>query len=161
MDTFSLSLSLGTLNIKKVKLIPYIVAIFHFFMPLLGNIFGLKIISWFNLATHVLLGLILIFLGLNLAIHYFKDEELNIKLNLLGIIFFALSVSIDSFTVGLGITALTQKLYLASFIFSLCAGLFTYLGILIGKYSTTYLGKKASFLGIILLLILGIYHLFN
>ena len=162
MDTFSLSLSLGTLtNIKRIKIVPIIVGIYHFFMPLLGNLLGVGLVSWFNLASHVLLGFILIFLGFNLAIHYFKDEDININLSWLGILLFALSVSVDSFTVGIGLNALTNKFILASGIFALCSATFTYLGILIGKYSTQYIGKKANFLGIILLLILGIYHLFN
>ncbi len=162
MDTFSLSLSIGTLAKDKiVKIIPFVVGIFHFFMPILGSMLGFKLVAWFNLASHVLLGLILIFLAFNLAFHYFKDENINIKLNLIGIIFFAISVSIDSFTVGIGLSAITNKNILASVIFSLTSGVFTYLGILIGKYSTRYIGKKANFLGIILLLILGIYHLFN
>ena len=92
---------------------------------------------------------------------YFKDEEINFNLNFIGIIVFALSVSIDSFTVGIGLKALTNKFFLASFIFAITSSLFTYLGILIGKYSTKYIGKKANLLGIIILLILGIYHLIN
>ncbi len=161
MDTFSLSLSLGSIiNSKKIKILPLIVGLFHFFMPLLGNIFGLKLVSWFNLASHVLLGLILIFLGINLAIHYFKDENIEINLSLLGFFIFAFGVSIDSFTVGLGISAITHNYLKASIIFALCSAAFTYLGILIGKYSSRMIGKKATLLGIVILLILGIYHLF-
>ena len=42
MDTFSLSLSLGTFNIVKKKCILFscLVAMFHFIMPLLGVILG-------------------------------------------------------------------------------------------------------------------------
>ena len=161
MDTFSLSLSLGSIaNKQKLKLIPFIVGIFHFFMPLMGNVLGLKLVKWFNLASHFLLGFILIFLGLNLAFHYFKDEEINIRLNIIGMIIFAISVSIDSFTVGIGINAITNKTILASLIFALCSASFTSLGLLIGKYGANYIGKKATFLGIALLLVLGLYHLF-
>ena len=43
MDTFSLSLSLGSLtNLKRIKIVPLVVGIFHFFMPLLGNLLGIK-----------------------------------------------------------------------------------------------------------------------
>lgn len=161
MDTFSLSLTLGTLShMTRLKFVPFIVGLFHFFMPLIGNILGIKLVNIFHLTGHFLLGLILIFLGIDIAIHYFKDEEVNINLNLVGLILFALSVSFDSFTVGIGINAITNKYLLASIIFSLCSACFTYIGIIIGKYSSKYTGKYANIVGILLLLILGIYHLF-
>ena len=161
MDTFSLSLTLGTVSENKlIKILPLFVGIFHFFMPLLGNIIGITLINLLNLASNIILGTVLIVLGIILAIHYFKDETADINLNILGIIIFALSVSIDSFSVGLGINDITNNYYIASIIFALCSAAFTYLGIIIGKYSSKLIGKYAIILGIFLLLILGIFHLF-
>ena len=161
MDTFSLSLTLGTVSENKlIKILPLFVGIFHFFMPILGNIIGITLINLLDLASNIILGTVLIVLGINLAIHYFKDETADINLNILGIIIFALSVSIDSFSVGLGINDITNNYYIASIIFALCSAAFTYLGIIIGKYSSKLIGKYAIILGIFLLLILGIFHLF-
>ena len=162
MDTFSLSLSVGSVTKQNtiIKILPIFVGIFHFFMPLLGNFIGLSIIKLLNLASNVILGSVLIILGINLAIHYIKDEKAEIKISFLGIILFALSVSIDSFSVGLGINDLTTNYFLASIIFAICSAAFTYLGIIIGKYSSKLIGKYAIILGILLLLILGIFHLF-
>lgn len=161
MDTFSLSLTLGTVSENKlIKILPLFVGIFHFFMPLLGNIIGITLINLLNLASNIILGTVLIVLGINLAIHYFKDETAEINLNIIGILIFALSVSIDSFSVGLGINDITNNYYIASIIFALCSAAFTYLGIIIGKYSSKLIGKYAIILGIFLLLILGIFHLF-
>lgn len=162
MDTFSLSLSLGTISSKNnlIKILPFLVGIFHFFMPLLGNIIGLALINFLNLASNIILGTVLIVLAINLAIHYIKDEDANISLNFLGIFIFALSVSIDSFSIGLGINDITHNYFLASIIFALCSAAFTYLGIIIGKYSSKLIGKYAIILGILLLLFLGIFHLF-
>ena len=161
MDTFSLSLTLGTVSGKKlIKILPLFVGIFHFFMPILGNIIGITLINLFNLASNIILGTVLIILGINLAIHYFKDETAEINLNIIGMLIFALSVSIDSFSVGLGINDITSNYYIASIIFALCSASFTYLGIIIGKYSSKLIGKYAIILGIFLLLTLGIFHLF-
>lgn len=161
MDTFSLSLTLGTVSENKlIKILPLFVGIFHFFMPILGNIIGVTLINLLNLASNIILGTVLIVLGINLAIHYFKDETAEINLNIIGILIFALSVSIDSFSVGLGINDITNNYYIASVIFALCSASFTYLGIIIGKYSSKLIGKYAIILGIFLLLILGIFHLF-
>ena len=161
MDTFSLSLTLGTVSENKlIKILPLFVGIFHFFMPLLGNIIGITLINLLDLASNIILGTVLIVLGINLAIHYFKDATAEINLNIIGVIIFALSVSIDSFSVGLGINDITNNYYIASIIFALCSAAFTYLGIIIGKYSSKLIGKYAIILGIFLLLILGIFHLF-
>ena len=161
MDTFSLSLTLGTVSENKlIKILPLFVGIFHFFMPILGNFIGITLINLLNLASNIILGTVLIVLGINLAIHYFKDETAEINLNIIGILIFALSVSIDSFSVGLGINDITNNYYMASIIFALCSAAFTYLGIIIGKYSSKLIGKYAIILGIFLLLILGIFHLF-
>ena len=161
MDTFSLSLTLGTVSENKlIKILPLFVGIFHFFMPILGNIIGVALINLLNLASNIILGTVLIVLGINLAIHYFKDETAEINLNIIGILIFALSVSIDSFSVGLGINDITNNYYIASIIFALCSAAFTYLGIIVGKYSSKLIGKYAIILGIFLLLILGIFHLF-
>ena len=162
MDTFSLSLTLGTVaNNKLIKLLPLFVGIFHFFMPLLGNIIGIALINLFNIASNIILGLVLIALGINLAFRYFQDEKVNIKLSILGLLLFAFSVSIDSFSVGLGITDLTNNYYLAYIIFAFCSASFTYLGIIIGKYCSKLIGKYAIIVGIFLLLLLGIFHLFR
>ena len=74
MDTFSLSLSLGSISKtnKYLKVFPFLVGIFHFFMPLFGNILGITIMNTFNIASNIVLGLVLITLAVNLAIHYYK-----------------------------------------------------------------------------------------
>lgn len=162
MDTFSLSLSLGTLKSNnRLFILPIFVGILHFFMPLLGNLLGLKIISLLSLTTNKILGLILIILAINIAIHFFKEEKVELKLSYLSLILLAASVSIDSFSVGLGISALTNKYYYASLIFAICSLSFTYLGLTIGKYCSKRLGKYANIMGILLLLILGIIHIFK
>lgn len=161
MDTFSLSLSLGSLSIKTklLNFFPFLVAIFHFVLPLLGNIIGSSIIKYLNIAGNVLLGLVLIFLSINLAIQYFKKEEINIDLKPLSVFLLAFSVSIDAFTIGLGISDITNKYFLSSILFSTCSFSFTSIGLIIGKYASKYIGSYANILGLILLLVLGLYHL--
>ena len=68
MDTFSLSLSLGTYNIsyKKIFQIAFTVGLMHFLMPLFGDFLGEKIITFFSINSHIFLGCILLFLAFNL-----------------------------------------------------------------------------------------------
>ena len=163
MDTFPLSLSIGSISKKNIYLMyaPLVVGIFHFFMPLLGNLVGMGLINFLSLTSSKLLGIILLTLGINLAYHYFKDEKISIKLSLIGILLFALSVSIDSFSVGIGISALTKNYIKASIIFAICSTMFTYSGLVVGKYFSKILGKYANLIGVFLLIILGIIHLFK
>lgn len=161
MDTFSLSLGIGTYNFNKRKMLIFsvIVGIMHFIMPLFGNFIGGKIIKFFTINSNFLLGVILIYLALNMFIDVLKNEEKEIRLNLLNMFIFAFGVSIDSFSTGLGLQAITNNLLLAVMIFSITSFCFTYLGLLIGKYANKILGKYASISGSILLMIIGILHL--
>lgn len=161
MDTFSLSLSVGMFNVSKKSAfkLSFIVGIMHFLMPLIGRILGDKLVHIFELKCDLLLGIILIFIAIQMIIDILKHEEENLNLSLLGMFIFAFGVSLDSFTVGLGITALTQNIYLAMSIFAGCSFLFTYLGIIIGKYANKLIGVYANIIGAIILFILGIGHI--
>lgn len=162
MDTFSICLSIGTFNISKQKIIflSLLVGIMHFFMPLFGNILGNKIITFLNINCDFLLGVILLFIGIEMTIDLIKKEDKYFNLNLLNMFLVSISVSLDSFSTGLGLQAITSDIILAGVIFSLCAGSFTFMGLIIGKYSTEKLGIYGNIFGIILLFILSFLHIF-
>ena len=73
---------------------------------------------------------------------------------------FALGVSLDSFSLGLGLKAITSNIYLAMSIFAICSSLFTYLGVIVGKFASKLLGIYANIIGAIILFVLGLMHLF-
>lgn len=162
MDTFSLSLSIGSFNIslKKSLILSIIVGIMHFLMPLIGLALGSKIISVLTLKCELLLGIILIVIAIQMLLDLINKKEEQYNLNLLGMLLIAFGVSLDSFSVGLGINALTSNVYLATTIFSICSFIFTLLGLLLGKYASLLIGKYANILGIIILFILGLFHIF-
>ena len=137
MDTFSISLSLGTFNISKKKTIflSLLVGIMHFFMPLFGNFLGNKITTFLNINVNFLLGLILIIIGIEMIVDLIKTDEKYFELNLFNMVLVSLSVSLDSFSTGLGLSAITNNYILSGTIFSICAASFTFLGLIIGKYS--------------------------
>lgn len=161
MDTFSLSLGVGTFNIsnKQALRLSLIVGIMHFFMPILGMLLGDKIIKMFELQCDILLGIILLFIAIQMLIDILKHEENSFNLSFLGMFLFAFGVSLDSFSVGLGIKAITDNINLATSIFAICSFLFTFSGIMIGKFANKYIGTYASILGVIILFILGIVHI--
>ena len=85
------------------------------------------------------------------------------KINVLGIgelILFGLAVSIDSFSVGIGLNAIYNKPILAALIFSITSYIFTYLGLLLGTKINNKIGKYSTIIGGIVLIIIGIIYLF-
>ncbi len=161
MDTFSLSLGIGTVMISKKKTLFFsiLVGIMHFIMPILGNKIGIKLVEIFMLKSNFLLGIILIYLGITMLIEIFKPNEEPKSLNIIQMFLLAVGVSIDSFSTGIGLSAITNNLYLAVIIFSLTSFCFTFLGLLIGKYANRFLGIYATVFGSILLIVIGFFHL--
>ena len=88
-----------------------------------------------------------------------SDEEQK-NLNIINMFLLALGVSIDSFSTGLGLSAITNNMFLAVMIFSIVSFSFTYIGLLIGKYANYLLGIYATIFGAFLLVIIGLIHLF-
>jgi len=81
-----------------------------------------------------------------------KNKKLSI-LNIFGIILFAISVSLDSFSLGIGITYLYENIYLSCFIFCVISMLFTLIGFLLGNKLSYKIGKYSYLLGGMILLI--------
>ncbi len=162
MDTFSVSLSIGSFNISKRKMVilSLIVGIMHFFMPLIGDLFGNKIVNYLNINANILLGLILWFIAIQMIINLWKKEETIFEFSYISIILISLSVSLDSLSTGFGLSAITNDIILAGFIFSICAMSFTFMGLLIGKYSSSKLGIYGNIIGILILIFIGFIHIF-
>ena len=94
-----------------------------------------------------------------MLIDLIKKENKCFSLSYFKLFLLGLTVSLDSFSLGLGIRAITDNLLLSSTIFSVFAGLFTLFGIILGKYTSNKIGDYAKLFGIILLFIIGISHL--
>ena len=161
MDAFSLSLIYGTQGINKRNeiLLSIIVGIFHFFMPLLGYLFGNVIYSYYEFNFNILIGIIFIIIGLEMVISIFSDKDINILSGIISYLMFGISVSIDSFTTGIGINAINNNYIEVSSIFMLCSGIFTYVGLKLGNIFNIKFGKYSTTLGGIVLVILGISYL--
>lgn len=161
MDTFSLSLGIGTSKISKKRcfLFSIIVGVMHFVMPLIGNFIGNKIVEIFMLKSNFLLGIILIYLAITMIIEIIKPDNKPKNMNVFNMLLFALGVSIDSFSTGIGLSAITNNMLCAVIIFSITSFCFTYLGLLIGKYANRLLGVYATIFGAILLIVIGVFHL--
>lgn len=162
MDAFSLSLAYGTINLSKnnMLILSIIVGIYHFFMPLVGMLFGNVIINYFPIKPETIVFFVLTIIGIQMIYESFKSKEIVKKMSIFELIMFGFAVSIDSFSVGIGIKAITNLHFLSFLIFSVSSFTFTYLGLFLGNKANLLLGKLSTIIGGFVLIIIGIIYLF-
>ena len=133
MDAFSLALVYGTFGIdrKNKFILSIIVGMYHFVMPLLGMFIGELILSLFKFNTDILVSFILCFIGIQMLISSFKNEE-NIKAGTI----------------------------ISPLIFALVSFVFTFIGLSIGNKIEKLLGKIATTIGGVILTIIGLCFAF-
>ena len=161
MDAFSLSLAYGTLNLVKKNIyeLSIIVGIYHFFMPLFGSLCGSKILSLIPINNNLLVFLVLSVIGIEMIIETFKNSN-DVKIMKMGeLILFGLAVSVDSFSVGIGLSSISNNILIAVIVFSLVSFLFTYIGLIMGKKINSIIGKASTLIGGMVLIIIGIFYL--
>ena len=159
MDAFSIALSMGTNNLSKksIGLTITLVGLMHFIMPQLGLMLGNQVYNFININPKFIISVILYYL---IIVMYFDKSSKNVNIeSFINIFLFAFSVSIDSFSVGIGLKGLTEHYILASIVFSLCAFCITYIGLVLGKYSLKILKNKTKYVGMILLFITATVNL--
>lgn len=161
MDAFSLSLAYGTISMSKkdIKLLSIIVGVYHFFMPILGMIIGKILFNLIHISGDIIVFVIFSFIGINMIIESFKKEEKIKNMKISEMILFGLAVSVDSFSVGIGLNNISNNFILCSCIFSITSFLFTYVGLKIGNKINELIGKISSLLGGITLILFGIFYI--
>lgn len=161
MDAFSLSLAYGTLNLnsKEIRTLALTVGCYHFIMPLLGMIIGEKILKILPIKPDTIVFLVLFLIGLQMIIETFKQDRTISIMKFSELLLFAFAVSIDSFSVGLGLKTIYSNVYLSAFIFSISSGFFTILGLRLGKKINDWIGKVSTLFGGIALIMIGIIYL--
>lgn len=159
MDAFSLAIAYGTnsMSEKKSIILSASVGIFHFIMPTLGNIIGNSYFQKLVIHSNIVVGIIFLLLSIEMILSLKEEKEVVIT-NLLSIILFSFTVSIDSFSVGIALGITNSNILISSTIFAITSFIFTILGLSIGKYLSKQFGKKATIFGIIILLYLSIKY---
>lgn len=160
MDTFSLSLSIGTTSPTKSHIIKtaLIVGIFHFLMPLLGSTIGSFFSNALYLKTNYITFTIFLVLAIQMYLNKDKEEKADI-LNIFSIFLFAISVSLDSFSVGIAFGITKESTVIAGIIFSIVSSIFTYYGLKLGKILTEKYQEKTTNFGILLMFLIALKYL--
>lgn len=161
MDAFSLSLAYGTISMskKEIRLLSIIVGIYHFFMPILGMLIGKFIFNIMHISGDLIVLIIFSFIGINMIIESLKKEEKVKKMKLGEMILFGLAVSIDSFSLGIGINNISDNFIMCSSIFSITSFMFTYIGLKLGNKLNQLIGKIATIVGGVVLILFGIIYI--
>lgn len=161
MDAFSLSLAYGTLSLtkKEINTISVTVGIYHFLMPILGNIIGLQVMNFLPVSSNIIVFIVLLIIGIEMIVETFKAAENVKRMKLVEIILFGFAVSLDAFSVGIGLKSLTDNFLIASFLFSITSLVFTFVGLLLGNKINKRIGSLSTLLGGITLIIIAVTYL--
>lgn len=155
MDAFTLAFSYGIKKVdnKSLVITSIVTGIFHFIMPLIGNIIGIPLFEYTLIKPRYILFLVFLIISIDMFINFFNENSKLRNLNIAGIILFAFSVSFDSFSVGLGINYICSNVVLSVSIFCFVSMLFTFLGFMLGKFLSQKIGKYAFLFGSLVLFI--------
>ena len=162
MDAFSLSLMYGTIGIcnKDKLLLAVVVGLFHFFMPLLGFFIGEIVSDSISQSMELITLVIFCIIGFSMIFSDNRDVKDKFVISFVSFFLFGLSVSIDSLTVGFGISGFGLGLFVSPIVFSMSSFLFTLLGLYIGDYLNYKFGRYSTIFGGSLLILLGIVNYF-
>ena len=159
MDAFSLSISAGTTNVNQQKklVLASSIALMHILMPLLGVLFGHHLFQIIPIKMHLLNIIIFIYLGIVMIIK--KDDAKIFKYSLIKALILAFCVSVDSFSIGLGLSEITSNILIAVLIFGVISGIISYIGLLLGERIIGLLKEHATRLGALILFIMAFVNL--
>lgn len=162
MDAFSLALVYGTLSFssKIVNMISLTVGIFHFLMPFFGFLCGRLLLFFLEFQANFLIGIIFVVLSIEMLLSVFKRDNIEVLSGFLSYILFGFTVSVDSFSVGIGMGSLGGLIIVPCIVFSVVSFLFTYMGLKLGKRLASRFGLCSTVLGSIILFLLGIFYIF-
>lgn len=159
LDAFSLSIIYGMNNFNKKEMIKLslIVGISHFVMPFLGMSLSKILFKKIIISTRIIFIIVLLFVGISMIFESFKKNKEKVNLNYW---LFSLSVSLDSFSLGIGINEVTTEPIISFLVFSMFSFVFTYIGLKIGKKIGLLVGNISTLIAGLILILIAIFHIF-
>lgn len=164
MDAFSVSLGLGMqqLRLKRIAIIGIIIGLTHMLLPAIGILLGQFISSQIGHYTVLFGGLLLAGIGVHMIFSAFQEKSKGIvQTTGIGLVIFALSVSMDSFSVGLSLGMSSVKAVVAIVLFGLFSTVLTWAGLLLGRKMHGLLGVYSEIVGGSILFAFGLRVLFG
>ncbi|WP_438348802.1 manganese efflux pump MntP family protein [Paenibacillus sp. FA6] len=164
MDALSLGVGIGVRGIRLLHVlrISLLIGLFHVLMPLLGIFTGHYISSLLGRVTGYAAGGLLMLLGGHMILNSYRGGHAKMIDYRAwgGMLLFSISVSIDSFSVGVSLGMFKSDLLLTVLIFGIVGGLMSMLGLLLGRRVSHKLGNHGEALGGAILLAFGLMFIF-
>ena len=165
MDAFAVAIASGV-RLKRVSFRQFFRLAWHFglfqaLMPIIGWSAGLTVRDTIERFGHWVAFALLVFVGLNMIREAFKLEadarRHKDPTRGLTLVMLSVATSIDALAVGLTISMLKVSIWTPALIIGMVAGLFTVLGLFLGKSvgSAERLSPIAEILGGIVLLVIA------
>ena len=167
MDAFSLGVGIGMKGIRLLHVLQMslLIAIFHMLMPLLGLWMGSYVGHLLGQVTTYAAGGLLVLLGGHMVYNSFRSEsETSSRAmdhrTLWGMLLISLSVSVDSFSVGVSLGMFMNGVLLTILAFGACGGVMSITGLLLGRHVSRGLGDYGEAVGGAILLAFGLLFIF-
>jgi putative Mn2+ efflux pump MntP len=163
MDAFSLGVGIGLKGIRLLDVlrISMVIGIFHVLMPLCGMLTGHYLGELLGGVAVIVGGSLLLVLGGHMIYSSIRGEAVKSfdHRSSWGMLLFAFTVSIDSFSVGVSLGMFASDLILTVLIFGFFGGLMSILGLMLGRRASFWIGDFGEALGGLILLAFGIKFL--
>lgn len=162
-DTFAVSVSTG-ISVKNIRFlqafrVALIFAVFQASMPIIGWFGTIQIKDLIRDYDHWIATGLLWFLGIKMIKEAFSQhEETSYRnpLNTKHVITLAIATSIDALAVGVSFACLDVNMPKAIFMIGFATFMVAMLGMLLGKKAGEFIGKRAEFVGGLILIVIGI-----
>jgi putative Mn2+ efflux pump MntP len=161
MDTFAVSIGLGTKHSDRLLslglMAGFYFGVFQGAMPLIGYAAGNGVFDWVDAYAPWIAFILLSLVGAKMIYGSRCEgiEEGVVKITHRVMLILALATSVDAMAAGFSLTILEVNPLYACFIIGLTTFVFSWLGILIGAKSGTYLESKSELLGGVVLILIG------
>lgn len=163
MDAFSLGVGIGLKGVRllDVAKISTAIAFFHVVMPLGGMWAGRYVSELLGGVATSAAGALLLLLGGHMVYSSLRGEtaeSINHR-TLWGVLLFAFSVSIDSFSVGVSLGMFAAHRLFTVFTFGFFGGVMSVFGLLVGRRFSRSLGRYGEAFGGVILFAFGVIFL--
>ncbi|NOU79299.1 manganese efflux pump [Paenibacillus sp. LMG 31459] len=166
MDAFSLGVGIGMKGIRLLHVLQLslLIAFFHVLMPLLGLFTGSYVGYLLGQVTTYAAGGLLVLLGGHMILNSFRKGDGGSRAvdhrTVWGMLLISLSVSVDSFSVGVSLGMFVNSIAITVLAFGVCGGMMSITGLLLGRRVSRGLGDYGEALGGAILLAFGLLFIF-
>lgn len=160
LDAFSIGLGIGLkgIRLRDILKLGTVIALFHILMPLVGMYAGQYISVLLGDVATTAAGVLLVLLGAHMIYNSLAgngEQTFNYS-TFWGLMLLSLSVSIDSFSVGVTLGMFAANIWLTVFMFGFFGGLLSIIGLLLGRRVKGNLGEYSETCGGAILFVFGI-----